>query len=96
VKSNHKTEMRIALGADHAGHHMKEAVKKYLAGVGRSVVETETGSDEVAQKVASGACQLGLLFCGMRMAANKVARAWPTCLHSARESWTTRRLLHCE
>jgi ribose 5-phosphate isomerase B len=48
VKSNHKTEMHIALGTDHAGYHIKEALKKYLARVGRSIAHTGTSSEESA------------------------------------------------
>ncbi len=86
MKSNRHAEPHIALGADHAGYHMKEALKKYLTGAGCAVVDAGTSSEEsvdypdfacaVARQVASGACEIGLLFCGtgigMAMAANKV------------------------
>jgi len=40
--------MHIALGTDHAGYHIKEALKKYLARVGRSIAHTGTSSEESA------------------------------------------------
>ncbi|MBP1633495.1 MAG: ywlF [Acidobacteria bacterium] len=78
--------MRIAIGSDHAGYHLKEAVKRELAA--RSVEVEDVGTDseasvdypdfaaEVAERVASGRSDRGILVCGtgigMAMAANKV------------------------
>ena len=78
---------RIAIGADHAGFHTKERIKQFLENEGHAVEDVGTGSDEsvdypefaraVAEKVAGGMAQLGVLVCGtgmgMAMAANKVA-----------------------
>jgi ribose 5-phosphate isomerase B len=78
--------MRIALGADHAGVHVKEAIKTYLEGAGHTITDAGTWSEEsvdypdyakkVAEAVAHGEAELGILSCGsgigMAMAANKV------------------------
>ncbi len=37
---------RIALGADHAGYHLKESLKKFLQGAGYSVDDAGTWSEE--------------------------------------------------
>ena len=79
--------MRIALGADHAGIHLKAEIRKLLEerGIAYTDFGTETAesvdypdfADKVAHAVASGAFNFGLLFCGsgigMAIAANKVA-----------------------
>ena len=80
-------KLRIAVGADHAGLHIKEAIKAYLEGAGHSVSDVGTWSEEsvdfpdyakkVAEAVARGEADLGILSCGsgigMAIAANKVA-----------------------
>jgi ribose 5-phosphate isomerase B len=80
-------KVRIALGADHAGFHAKETVKKFLEQAGYPVDDVGTWSEEsvdypdfalaVAGRVASGQDQLGILACGtgigMAITANKVA-----------------------
>ncbi len=79
--------MKIAIGADHAGLVLKEAVKKKLVEDGHEVVDFGTHSAEscdypdfarpVAREVARQSCQRGILIChtgiGMAIAANKVA-----------------------
>ena len=76
----------IALGCDHAGFSLKEAVAKHLAAKGVAYQDLGTFSEEsvdypdygfaVAQAVASGACEKGILICGtgigIGIAANKV------------------------
>jgi ribose 5-phosphate isomerase B len=78
--------MFVALGADHAGFELKEALKRMLdaRGVGwQDFGTTSTTSVDypdyahaVAQAVASGAADRGILVCGsgvgMAIAANKV------------------------
>jgi ribose 5-phosphate isomerase B len=78
--------MRIALGADHAGIHLKAEIRKLLEerGIAYTDFGTETTesvdypdfADKVAHAVASGEFSFGLLFCGsgigMAIAANKV------------------------
>ncbi|HEV8384896.1 MAG TPA: ribose 5-phosphate isomerase B [Candidatus Acidoferrales bacterium] len=77
---------KIAIGADHAGFHAKEAVKKFLAAQGYEVEDVGTASEEsvdypdfakqVAERVAAGRAGLGILTCGtgigMAITANKV------------------------
>ncbi len=77
---------RIAIGADHAGFHAKETVKKFLQQAGYEVDDVGTWSEEsvdypdyarqVAERVASGQDQVGILACGtgigMAITANKV------------------------
>lgn len=77
---------RIALGADHAGFHAKEIIKKFLQEQGYTVDDLGTNSEgsvdypdygkAVSERVAAGGAQLGILVCGtgigMAMAANKV------------------------
>jgi ribose 5-phosphate isomerase B len=79
-------KQRIAIGADHAGFRVKERVKRFLAEQGYAVDDLGTHSEEsvdypdyarrVAEAVAAGRAQSGVLICGtgigMAMTANKV------------------------
>ncbi len=79
-------KLKIAIGADHAGFHVKEVIRRFLAEQGYSVEDLGTHSEEsvdypdyaraVAERVASGGAQIGMLACGtgmgMAMTANKV------------------------
>lgn len=78
--------MKIAIGNDHAAVGMKKHIKEYLEAKGHEVVNF--GTDEmdsvdyplygkaVADAVASGKCEKGVLICGtgigISIAANKV------------------------
>jgi glycine hydroxymethyltransferase len=76
----------LALGADHAGFALKQAVRDHLLERGVAVTDLGTHSTDstdypdyaqaVARRVASGEADFGLLVCstgiGMSMAANKV------------------------
>ena len=76
----------IAIGADHGGYELKEALKQHLAKRGVSVADFGANSSEpsdypdyaqaVGQSVSRHKAQLGVLICttgvGMSMAANKV------------------------
>jgi ribose 5-phosphate isomerase B len=78
--------MRIALGADHAGVALKDRLKRQLDERGISNTDFGTHTTEsvdypdyaakVAQEVAAGAYDRGILVCGtgigMAIAANKV------------------------
>lgn len=78
--------MRVAIGADHAGFSMKEALKQVLDRQGVSYQDFGTDSDArvdypdiaaaVARAVAAGAFEYAVLVCGtgtgMAMSANKV------------------------
>lgn len=78
--------MKIALGSDHAGFYLKEFVKNYLEDNGHEVVDfgAENGTEsvdypdfarKVAQNVANGEFDRGVLMCGsgigMSIAANR-------------------------
>jgi ribose 5-phosphate isomerase B len=78
--------MRIALASDHAGYAEKERLKALLSDLGVEFDDLGTGSEEsvdypdyarkVAERVADGRVEQGLLVCGsgtgMAMTANKV------------------------
>jgi ribose 5-phosphate isomerase B len=78
--------MRIALASDHAGYAEKERLKTVLADLGVEFDDLGTASDDsvdypdyarkVAEKVARGEVEQGLLVCGsgtgMAITANKV------------------------
>jgi len=78
--------LRIALASDHAGFHLKEEIKKFLEEEGLSYHDFGTYSPDavdypdqariVAEAVARGEFERGILFCGtgigVAMAANKV------------------------
>lgn len=79
--------MRIAIGSDHAGYLLKEALKQWLTDNGHEVVDLGTHSEErvdypdfgaaVGMAVATGDVDRGVAVCGsgqgICMAANKVA-----------------------
>jgi ribose 5-phosphate isomerase B len=79
-------KLRIALGADHAGFRVKDAIKKHLQAGDYEVDDVGTWSEapvdypdfavQVATRVAEGHADLGILTCGtgigMSIAANKV------------------------
>ncbi|GAB4293286.1 MAG: ribose 5-phosphate isomerase B [Myxococcota bacterium] len=76
---------KVAIGCDHAGFALKEAVKRHLMDNGFEVLDEGTFSEEschypsfarsVAEKVAKGGAEWGVLICGtglgMAMAANR-------------------------
>ncbi len=78
--------MKIAIGNDHVAVDMKNHIKAYLEAKGHTVVNFGTDSGErtdypiygkkVADAVASGECDFGVLICGtgigISLAANKV------------------------
>lgn len=79
-------EMKIAIGNDHVAVDMKKHITKYLTDKGYDVINFGTDSKErtdypiygkkVADAVASGECEYGILICGtgvgISLAANKV------------------------
>ena len=78
--------MIIAIGADHAGFHLKEELRRHLEEAGHQVVDCGTHgtasvdypdlAEQVARSVGRGEAERGLLVCGtgigMAIAANKV------------------------
>ena len=77
---------RIALGTDHAGFKLKETIKVYLKNEGYNIADYGTHSEEgvdypdfirpASESVATGECDLGIVFGGSgngeAMVANKV------------------------
>ncbi len=87
--------MKVVIGSDHAGFADKEKIKRQLDELGVDYEDVGTNSNEsvdypiyakkVAEKVASGEAEQGILVCGsgngMQIAANKIhgvraALAW--------------------
>ena len=78
--------MRIALGADHGGLELKNAIRDHLTARGHEVTDLGTHEEAsvdypdfagpVARKVAAGEVERGVLVCGtgqgMAISANKV------------------------
>lgn len=89
--------MRVAIGCDHAGFPLKEQVKEILSDRGIACRDFGTFSEGpvdypdvaslVAEAVASGACDLGVLLCGtglgMAIVANKVPGVRAAVCHDA-------------
>jgi ribose 5-phosphate isomerase B len=79
-------KLRIAIGSDHAGFPVKEAIRKYLEGAGYAVDDQGTSSEDsvdypdygkaVGERVATKQDDLGIVVCGsgigISIAANKV------------------------
>ncbi len=65
---------KVAMGSDHAGFYLKEAVKHYMKSKGYTVQDYGTDSDvscdyadfahPVALAVESGECDFGIAMCG--------------------------------
>lgn len=78
--------MKIAIGCDHGGIVLKDAVTSTLKALGAEVVDLGTNSTDsvdyptyglkVAETVASGQCDAGVIMCGtgigISISANKV------------------------
>ncbi len=78
--------MKIAMGCDHGGYELKEAIKADLTAKGYEVEDFGTYSTEscdypdfaaaAAKAVANGACEKGIVVCttgiGVSIVANKV------------------------
>src|SRR3954469_13481117 len=97
--------MRIAVGSDHAGFHLKEHVKTALVALGYDVVDvgTETASsvdypgfaEQAARLVSDGDADRAVLACGsgvgVAIVANKVPGVRAVCAHDATEAEMARR-----
>jgi ribose 5-phosphate isomerase B len=87
--------MKIAVGSDHAGFAVKQAIAQRLREGGHDVVDHGCFGEEsvdypdfgaaVARSVASGDCDRGICVCGtgigISMAANKVAGVRAATVH---------------
>ncbi|MEA2257000.1 MAG: ribose 5-phosphate isomerase [Solirubrobacteraceae bacterium] len=97
--------MRIAVGSDHAGFHIKEHVKAALAAAGHDVVDVGTSTPgsvdyprfaaEAARLVADGEADRGVLACGsgvgVSIVANKVPGVRAVNAHDPAEAEMSRR-----
>ncbi|MBL0385429.1 ribose 5-phosphate isomerase B [Tumebacillus sp. ITR2] len=96
--------MKLAIAADHGGFSLKESVKKKLDAMGIAYHDFGTYSEEsvdypdygikVAEAVASGEYQRGILVCGtglgMSIVANKVPGIRCALLHDTFSAKATR------
>lgn len=97
--------MKIAMGSDHAGFELKEAVKSQLEAEGHEVEDVGTHSPEstdyppfaarAAELVAGGEAEKGVLVCGsgvgVAIAANKVDGIRAVNAHDQAEAEMSRR-----
>lgn len=79
--------MKLALGADHAGYLLKDHIRQYVIDRGHQVIDEGTDTSDsvdypdyalkVAEDIASGRAERGILVCGsgigMAISANKVS-----------------------
>ena len=97
--------MKIALGSDHRGFEAKQRIKAMLDGLGGSVTDHGCPSKEacdypesalaVAEEVARGGADRGILFCGtgigMSVTANKVIGVRAALCHDELTAQMSRR-----
>jgi ribose 5-phosphate isomerase B len=97
--------MKVAVGSDHAGFHLKEHVRGTLAAAGHDVVDVGTGSaesvdyprfaEQAARLVAGGEADRAVLACGsgvgVSIVANKVAGVRAVNAHDPPEAEMSRR-----
>ena len=96
---------KIAIGSDHAGYDMKEAIKDQLQADGYDVIDMGTHDKNacdypdfaaaVAHAIAQGQAPVGIIVCstgiGVSMTANKVHGISAALVHHANEAEMTRR-----
>lgn len=96
--------MKVAIAADHGGYTLKEEIKKYLESAGIEYTDFGCHSEEsvdypdfalpVAEKVAAGEFDRGILICGtgigMSIAANKVKGVRCALVHDCFTAKATR------
>ena len=97
--------MRVVIGSDHAGFHLKETLKSWMQAEGYDVTDVGTHSDErvdypafgeqVARTVISGGADRGVAVCGsgqgICMAANKVHGVRAGVIRDTQDAEMTRR-----
>ena len=96
--------MRIAVGSDHAGFHLKERLAAHLRDRGHDVIDCGTHSDDrvdypdfgaaVGRAVRDGEADGGLCVCGsgigIAMAANKIDGVRAATVHDATSARLTK------
>lgn len=94
------SDKKIAIGSDHAGFELKQAVGKYLEGAGYLVEDFGTNSKDscdypdyarkVAQAVSRGEVGRGIICCGsgigVSIVANKVRRIRAALVHDKEQA----------
>ena len=80
--------IRIAIGSDHAGFRLKEALKRWIATAGHVAIDVGTDGGEsvdypdfgyaVADAVASGECDRGVVICGTGIGISIAANRRPS------------------
>ncbi len=97
--------MKIAIGSDHAGFELKQAVRPLLESAGHEVVDVGTDSEEstdyplyasqAAKLVADGEAERAVLVCGsgvgVSIVANKVDGVRAVNAHDPEEAEMSRR-----
>ncbi len=97
--------MKIALGSDHAGFELKQAIKPVLEAEGHEVMDVGTDSEEsvdypvyaskAAHLVADGEAERGIVVCGsgvgVSIVANKVNGIRAVNAHDPEEAEMSRR-----
>lgn len=98
--------MKVAIGADHGGFHLKEDLKGYIQELGHEVKDVGTYSEDsvdypdiahaVAKDVVSGEVERGILICGtgigIGIAANKVPGIRAALCHDTFSAHASREL----
>jgi RpiB/LacA/LacB family sugar-phosphate isomerase len=79
--------MRVAIGSDHAGFELKQALAPYLKELGHEVIDLGTGStapvdypdfaEAVGVAVRNGQARRGVLICGSGVGASVAANKIP-------------------
>ena len=96
MKSTRRPVKPIAIGSDHAGFRLKEAVKKYLEELGRPYRDYGTFTEDsvdypefggrVGRAVAGGKSECGIVMCGsgigISIAANKIKGVRAALVHN--------------
>lgn len=104
IKPEEETNMKVAIASDHAGIRIREEIKKLMDELGIEYIDLgcdcETSVDypdyaiPVAEKVANGEVDRGILICGtgigMTIAANKVKGVRCALCHDVYSAKVTR------
>ncbi|HXX54251.1 MAG TPA: ribose 5-phosphate isomerase B [Thermodesulfovibrionales bacterium] len=79
--------MKVAIGSDHGGFHLKEVMVKFLAGKGHQVLDLGAHTHEpsdypdfakaVAGAIIRGDAERGILICGSGVGASVAANKFP-------------------
>ena len=80
--------MKIAIGSDHIGFPLKEAVGSYLCSLGfdiqdegtnnaQNVVDYPDSAHKVARAVSSGECERGVVVCGTGVGVSIAVNKYP-------------------